>query len=121
MDELPTPPSERIDTKVSRELENALLASLDKSRAKRPQTARDLAQLLKNCPAAQTWTVDDGDAWWGRHKRGHGKATADAKAVVKPTTPTNPNVSDQTLDQAAIGLANKTNGAGSSRPTTPGS
>ena len=86
VDETPIPPSERMGKPVSSELENALLTSLEKSRAKRPQTARDLAQLLLLCPAAKSWTVEDGDAWWGRHERGHlepqknvaGGATGDA-------------------------------------------
>src|SRR5687768_16375522 len=36
----PVPPSERTRTPIPAELENALLACLEKSRAKRPQTAR---------------------------------------------------------------------------------
>ena len=71
VDDQPVPPSERLGKAVSRELEYAVLASLEKSRAKRPQTARDLAQLLEKCPAANTWSIDDADAWWGRHERGH--------------------------------------------------
>ena len=57
VDESPIPPSDCGGGKVLRELENALLASLDKSRAKRPQTARDLAGLLGKSPSAGTWTL----------------------------------------------------------------
>lgn len=75
VDELPIAPSERLGKEVSPELEYALLAALEKSRAKRPQTARDLAQLLEKCPAANAWSIEAGDAWWGRHERGqHGLA-----------------------------------------------
>ena len=42
----PMPPSERTRTPIPAELEAALLACLEKSRAKRPQTARDLALLI---------------------------------------------------------------------------
>ena len=42
----PMPPSERCATPIPPELESALLACLEKSRAKRPQTARDLALLI---------------------------------------------------------------------------
>jgi hypothetical protein len=70
VDEAPLPPSERLGKEVSAELENALLACLEKSRAKRPQTARDLVQLLEKCPAAGSWTIEEADAWWGRHERG---------------------------------------------------
>ena len=76
VDETPIAPSERLGKEVSAELEYALLSALEKSRAKRPQTARDLAQLLEKCPAANSWSIEDGDAWWGRHERGqHSSAT----------------------------------------------
>jgi hypothetical protein len=51
-------------------LESALMACLEKSRAKRPQTARDLASLLSRSPADGVWTTEDADAWWGRHEHG---------------------------------------------------
>ncbi len=72
VDESPIPPSERVGKEVSPELESALLACLEKSRAKRPQTARELAQLLDKCPAAQDWTIESSEGWWGRHERGNG-------------------------------------------------
>lgn len=68
--ENPQSPSARLGAPVPQELENALLACLEKSRSKRPQTARDLANLIRRCPASHDWTVDDADAWWGRHERG---------------------------------------------------
>ncbi|MBX3444220.1 MAG: serine/threonine protein kinase [Planctomyces sp.] len=70
--ELPIPPSERTSQPVSGELESALLACLDKNRARRPQTARDLAQLIARSPAAGGWSLEDADDWWGRHDRGQG-------------------------------------------------
>ena len=54
------------------ELEHAILACLEKSRAKRPQTARDLAAMLDR--VAQTWSLDDAEAWWSRHERGQQSA-----------------------------------------------
>ena len=66
----PDPPSRRLGRPVSPALENALLACLEKNRAKRPQTARDLALMLSKAPAAKTWSLDEADAWWGRHERG---------------------------------------------------
>lgn len=70
VDESPVPPGERRNEPVTPELENAILKCLEKSRASRPQTAAELSQLLKQCPAAQEWSDQDADAWWGRHKRG---------------------------------------------------
>lgn len=68
--EPPQPPSERLGKPVPAELEHALLACLEKSRAKRPQTARELAKLLAACPAKNDWTLDQADAWWSSHQRG---------------------------------------------------
>lgn len=70
IDAIPVPPSKRGATDVSSQLEDAIMSCLEKSRSKRPQTARDLAQMLEKCPAATQWTREDGDAWWGRHERG---------------------------------------------------
>jgi serine/threonine protein kinase len=68
--ETPAPPSVRSGRPVPPDLESALLACLEKSRAKRPQTARDLAQRLARCAAAIEWTIDDAEMWWSRHERG---------------------------------------------------
>ncbi|WP_068137614.1 serine/threonine protein kinase [Roseimaritima ulvae] len=70
IEESPVAPSQRTKVDVSSQLEDALMSCLDKSRAKRPQTARALSILLSKCAAAGTWTIEDGDRWWGRHERG---------------------------------------------------
>jgi serine/threonine protein kinase len=67
---MPDSPSQRLGKSISPELESALLACLEKSRAKRPQTARELSILLERSPHASEWTIDDAEAWWGRHERG---------------------------------------------------
>lgn len=72
------PPSERTRGDVPPALENAILACLEKSRAKRPQTARDLAQMISHCPEATAWSVEEADAWWGRHERGLANANANS-------------------------------------------
>jgi serine/threonine protein kinase len=69
VDEVPVAPSERLGKHVSSELENALLSCLEKSRAKRPQTARDLAQLLAKCPETSDWSIEKAEAWWRNHER----------------------------------------------------
>ncbi|QDT52562.1 Serine/threonine-protein kinase PknB [Caulifigura coniformis] len=66
----PIPPSERIGRELSPELEGAIMSCLEKSPARRPQTARDLSQLLFRSPAALKWSVEEADHWWGRHERG---------------------------------------------------
>lgn len=70
VDEPPLPPSKRSQLEISSQLEDALMSCLEKTRARRPQTARDLSLLLSACSAAGQWSVADGDRWWGRHERG---------------------------------------------------
>jgi predicted Ser/Thr protein kinase len=74
--ELPKPPSARLGRPVPAELENAILGCLEKNRSKRPQTSRDLANMLASCPAAAEWSLEKADAWWGRHERGQLEPTA---------------------------------------------
>ena len=89
--EPPKPPSVCLGRPVPAELENALLACLEKTRSKRPQTARDLARLLSNCPASEQWSLDQADQWWGQHERGQVPAT--------PETATRRSF-DETIDHA---------------------
>jgi len=65
---IPDAPSQRLGRPISAELEHAILACLEKSRAKRPQTARDLAAMLDR--VNQNWSLDDAEEWWSRHERG---------------------------------------------------
>jgi eukaryotic-like serine/threonine-protein kinase len=67
---VPDSPSSRLNRPITAELESAIMACLEKSRAKRPQTARDLMTMLNRSSAANSWSMDDADAWWGRHERG---------------------------------------------------
>lgn len=73
---LPDSPSQRLGRPVSTELECALLTCLEKTRAKRPQTARDLSTLLDRAPTAGEWTLDDAETWWGRHERAQAASPA---------------------------------------------
>ena len=82
---MPVAPSERLGKPVSPELEAALLACLEKTRAKRPQTARDLSNLLDRAPSAGSWTLDDAEAWWGRHERAQAAGAAAGSASTAPS------------------------------------
>jgi serine/threonine protein kinase len=93
----PVPPSERSRTPIPAELENALLACLEKSRAKRPQTARDLAQLISRCSEATQWSIEDADAWWGRHERGQASGV---RPIAAPTSATASRSNDMTIDHS---------------------
>jgi serine/threonine protein kinase len=91
----PVPPSERVRTPVPAELESALMSCLEKSRAKRPQTARDLEQLVARCEEASQWSIEDADAWWGRHERGQAGI---ARPMTSSTSPTATDGRDVTID-----------------------
>jgi serine/threonine protein kinase len=81
---LPDAPSQRLGKPVSPELEAALLACLEKTRAKRPQTARDLANLLGRAVTAGSWTQSDAEAWWGRHERAQATGSTAGSAAGAP-------------------------------------
>jgi len=91
----PVSPSERTRTAIPAELEGALMACLEKSRAKRPQTARDLSLLIARCAEAAQWSIEDADAWWGRHERGQASV---ARPMATPTAPTATDGRDVTID-----------------------
>ena len=99
---MPVAPSERLGEPVSPELEAALLACLEKTRAKRPQTARDLANLLDRAPTARGWTLDDAEAWWGRHDRAQaaaGGAASSSPPAAAPQNATSTRTSGSGFDQ----------------------
>jgi serine/threonine protein kinase len=91
----PVPPSERSRTPIPAELENTLLACLEKSRAKRPQTARDVILLMARCPEATQWSIEDADAWWGRHERGQASGI---RSMAQSAGPTATHGHDVTID-----------------------
>jgi eukaryotic-like serine/threonine-protein kinase len=91
----PVPPSERSRTAIPPELESALMACLEKSRAKRPQTARDLSLLLARCSQAASWSLEEADAWWGIHERGQAGAI---RPATLPARSTAPDSRDVTID-----------------------
>ena len=93
VDEPPIPPSERLGKPVSSELENSLLACLEKSRSQRPQTSKDFADLLRKCPEYNQWTSDQAEAWWRKHERGQ---STESEASQDSSTP--PSGFDQTMD-----------------------
>jgi eukaryotic-like serine/threonine-protein kinase len=80
---IPQMPSERLGRRISAELEHAILACLEKNRAKRPQTARDLAAMLDR--VKQDWSLDDAEAWWSRHERGQPSADNSGRAAASPS------------------------------------
>jgi hypothetical protein len=95
---LPSTPSQRLGRTITPELENALLACLEKNRALRPQTARDLIGLLEHVPVDPSWSIDAADAWWGRHER----------AVLSSRAASTGSASGAAMAQAGPGVAGAT-------------
>lgn len=80
----PASPSQRLGRAVSSELEHAILACLEKNRAKRPQTARDLAAMLSRVEGE--WSLDDAEEWWSRFERGQPSNTSASLGAKTPVT-----------------------------------
>jgi serine/threonine protein kinase len=81
MTALPIAPSERGGRGISPELESALLACLEKNRAQRPQTARDLMALLERAPTVSGWAVEEAEAWWRQHERRRSSTETSSTAI----------------------------------------
>lgn len=99
---LPEPPSQRLGQSVSAELESALLACLEKNRAKRPQTARDLMNLLDRAPTSKSWRAEDADAWWGRHERAVASTAATGFAPAGSVSSSAPPVAASAVTPPAV-------------------
>ena len=63
-----TPPSQRLNQPVDPWLERVILACLAKRPAERPQSTREIVELLERSPLAGAWTRDDADAFWAAHR-----------------------------------------------------
>src|SRR5262249_39700066 len=106
----PDAPSERLGRPISPQLEGILLACLEKTRDKRPQTARELSAQLDRATTTEGWTSDDAETWWLRHMRsqiavGPGIAYAVTTSAVHGASETGPNNADSAAkpDRTSIG------------------
>jgi serine/threonine protein kinase len=118
---VPVAPSQRLGRAVSPELESALLACLEKDRAKRPQTARDLSALLDRAPTARSWTLDDAEAWWGRHERSQAAAGNGVSSTSEPTARGSGFASGTVIESQGTSADRSESGAGpASRTATSG-
>jgi serine/threonine-protein kinase len=58
------PPSKRLGLPLPDDLERLLLECLEKDRARRPASARELAERLAACADSRSWTTEHARAWW---------------------------------------------------------
>jgi serine/threonine-protein kinase len=63
----PTPPSARSELPIPRELDELVLACLQKDPNKRPQDAQELLRLAMACKACERWNQEAAQLWWQRH------------------------------------------------------
>lgn len=69
LDEIPVPPSQRLGKPLNSELESLLMRCLEKDPAKRPTSARELAEQLAACDLTRHWTATQRADWWSAHRR----------------------------------------------------
>lgn len=105
---IPDTPSQRLGRPVNPDLESALLCCLEKNRARRPQTARDLALLLARCQLSTPWSIEEADAWWNRHEREAAVAGAAMDAAIAQSSASQvqsalPQKSTARFDQTYVG------------------
>ena len=63
----PVPPSERTELPVPRELDDLILACLQKDAKHRPQDAGELYQMACQVHIGDEWTSGEGKRWWRAH------------------------------------------------------
>ena len=63
----PIPPSQRTELPIPRELDELVLACLQKDPARRPQNAGELFRMAYDCRACEGWNADAAEAWWQAH------------------------------------------------------
>jgi serine/threonine-protein kinase len=67
MQATPIPPSLRSELSIPREVDELVLACLEKDPAKRPQDAAQVMRMIRQCRSGQTWDHDTARGWWQTH------------------------------------------------------
>jgi serine/threonine-protein kinase len=65
--EAPTPPTQRVDREIPAALERIVMACLEKDPEGRPQSADELAEVLRSTGLTAAWTQERARAWWVEH------------------------------------------------------
>jgi serine/threonine-protein kinase len=63
----PVPPSQRTELPIPREIDELVLACLQKDPNKRPQNAEVLLGMTYSCKSGDCWSSDLAKTWWDKH------------------------------------------------------
>jgi tRNA A-37 threonylcarbamoyl transferase component Bud32 len=64
MQSRPIPPSQRTELRIPREVDELVLACLEKDPAHRPQSAEQVLRMVRNCRSGETWDFETARGWW---------------------------------------------------------
>ena len=63
----PVPPSQRTELPIPQELDELVLACLQKDPNQRPQSASELLRLAQQCHTCEGWEAEAAEKWWKIH------------------------------------------------------
>lgn len=75
VNQTPQAPSSVSELKIPGELDELVLACLEKDRSRRPQGAGEFIDTLKTCPLDHAWTRERAQQWWRTHRPTTGGST----------------------------------------------
>jgi serine/threonine-protein kinase len=107
----PPPPSHRTARAISRELEEVVLACLDKDPNRRPQNAEELLQRLQACTESARWSAAAAERWWQTHLPSLAGPLASVDAAPRTPTwhdPTEPGTQDLTAAPSVVSTSSTT-------------
>ncbi len=82
--QMPESPSQRLETAVPADLEGLIMSCLQKERADRPASAKELAGELSRCSDAAAWSEAEAESWWNDHQPRIGATFSEAPTIGDP-------------------------------------
>lgn len=84
LEQTPAPPSHRTELPIPTQLEEIVLACLEKDPDRRPHNAQVLWESLLDCKGGESWTPDAARRWWESHLRDLISSQVLAMPAVRP-------------------------------------